>query len=309
MHAVMLMSIGSANLGRMRRHLRWILLLVAVPVSYFAIMAVHQAVYTATTGPVSSDTIGWALLRLLILLAAVAVPVVFLVCSLVSMNRTYRRARRAQGKYNKYEKFMLGNAQRAADAWEFARAARTDLLAQRVPRTIQQWDVIPYAGEQFFARLDLNYSRYYGQDVGYSQSSAFAFGRPAFVIGVLAVSAIANASARSKAAAQSAPQWREWQTTVVYVSNHRLAVHANGQWLSFDYAAMTAVYPEVDASTLVCQFNSSEPLLLSGDEAAIAAVFTTMQTHGVDGLRGHPALQSLDHASPAPSLPPLGRRA
>lgn len=302
------MSAGSAIVGRMRRHLRWILLLIAVPVSYFAIMALHQVMYDATTGPVSGDTIGWVLLRMLILLAALAVPLVLLVCSLISMNHTYRRARRAQGKYNKYERFMLGNAQHAADAWELARSARTDLLAQRIPPTIAQWDVIPYAGEQFFARLNLNYARYYGQDVGYSQSSAFAFGRPAFVVGVLAVSAITNAAARSKAAAQSAPQWREWQATTVYVTNHRLAVHAGGQWLSFDYAAMTAVYPEVDSSTLVCQFGSSEPMLLSGDEAAIAAVFTVMQTHGAEGLRGHPALQSLDHAAPAPSLPPLGRR-
>ncbi len=292
----------------MRRHLPWILLLIAVPVSYFAIMAVHQAVYEATTGPVSSDTIGWALLRMLILLAAVAVPVVFLVCSLVSMNRTYRRARRAKGKYNKYEKLMLANAQHGADAWEFARSVRTDLLAQRIPPTIQQWDVVPRAGEQFFARLNLTYARYYGQDLGYTQSSAFAFGRPAFVVGVLAVSAIANAAARSKAAAQSAPQWREWQTTAVYVTNHRLVAHAGGQWLSFDYAAMTAVYPEVDSSTLVCQFEASEPMLLSGDEAAIASVFTVMQTHGVEGLRGHPALQRLDHAAAAPSLPPVGRR-
>ena len=140
-------------------------------------------------------------------------------------------------------------------------------------------------GALLFARLTLNYARYYGQDVAYGQSSAIALGNPAFVAGVLAVSAIANASARSRAAAQATPQWREWQTTTVYVTSQRLAVHASGRWLSFEYRAITAVYPEVASATLVCQFDSTEPLLLSGDEAAIAAVLAVTQTHGLEALR------------------------
>lgn len=292
----------------MRRHLTWILLLAAVPASYFAIMAIHQAVYEATSGATPSESIGWTLVRMVILLAAVVAPLVFLVCALTAMTRTYRRARRARGRYTKYERHMLGQARHAADAWERARRIRADLLAQRVPPVMEQWEVVPYLGEQFFARLTPDYARYYGQDVAYQQSSTMAFGRPAFVVGVLAASAIANAAARSKAAARAAPQWREWQPVVAYVTNRRLAVHAGGQWLSFDYAAMTAVYPEVESSTLVCQFGNSEPLLLRGDEAAIAAVFTVMQTHGLPGLQGHPALQPLNQPAAEPALPPLGRR-
>ena len=100
-------------------------------------------------------------------------------------------------------------------------------------------------------------------------------------------------------AAPATPHWPEWQTTTVYVTSQRLAVHASGRWLSFEYRAITAVYPrEVASATLVCQFDSTEPLLLSGDEAAIAAVLAVTQTHGLEALRDHPALPA--------SRPPAG---
>ena len=239
----------------MRRHLHWILLLLAVPVSYLALMGLFFWVYSTTMAMPDAEAVGWALARMALLLAAVVVPIVFLIRAIVQMARTYRRAQRAAGRYSKYELSVLDRAQRAAGAWEFARSVRGDLLSGRMPPTIQQWDVVPYPGEHFFARLTLNYARYYGQDVAYGQSSAIALGNPAFVAGVLAVSAIANASARSRAAAQATPQWREWQTTTVYVTSQRLAVHASGRWLSFEYRAITAVYPEVASATLVCQFD------------------------------------------------------
>jgi len=303
------MSAGSASMGVMRRHLHWILLLTAVPVSYVLLMLVVQALSAAGRDATDSGARVWlALAQLVALAAAVVVPIVLLIRSIVQMTRTYRRAQRAKGRFTKREQSMLDRGRSASDAWERARAARSALLDHRVPASIQQWDIVPYADEVFFARSQLTYARYYGRDVMYSQSSTVALGNPAFVVGALAVTAISNASARSRAAAEATPQWREWQSSAVYVSNRRLAVHAGGRWLSFDYAAMTAVYPEVAAATLICQFADAEPLLLSGDDAALAAVFTVLQTHGLDALRRHPSLHALDREAALPDLPPVGRR-
>ncbi|MFT4259886.1 MAG: hypothetical protein QM568_09705 [Microbacterium sp.] len=295
----------------MRRHLHWILLLLAVPISYVLIMLVVQwlsgLVADATAAGDDGGRLGLNLAGLAALVAALVVPLVLLIRAIVQMRRTYRRAQRAKGRFTAYEQSMLDRGRYAADAWERARTARTALLAHEIPPSVQQWDVVPYAGEVFFAQVPLTYARYYGRDVSYAQTSAVALGNPAFVVGALAVTAISNASARSRAAAQSAPQWREWQTSSVYISNRRFAVHAGGQWLSFDYSAMTAVFPEAAASTLVCQFHSAAPLLLAGDDAALACVFAVLQTHGVDALRRHPSLQILDQPAAQPTLPPIGR--
>lgn len=296
-------------MGVMRRHLHWMILLAAVPVSYVLLMLVVQASSVAGDKATDPTAVVWfALAQLAALAAAVVVPVILLIRAVVQMTRTHRRAQRAKGRFTKREQSMLDRGLLASEAWERARAARIALLRHQVPATISQWDVVPYAGEVFFARTQLTYARYYGRDVMYSQSSTIALGNPAFVVGALAVTAIANSSARSRAAAEAAPQWREWQASAVYVSNRRLAVHAGGRWLSFDYTAMTAVYPEVAAATLVCQFAEAEPLLLSGDDAALAAVFTVLQTHGLDAVREHPSLLALDREVTLPDLPPVGRR-
>lgn len=288
----------------MRRHVHWITLLAGAAVAFFLLTWLSQLAASGVTR--QTPNVGPVLLAMALFCAAIVVPIVLIIRAIVQLSRTHRRAQRAKGRFTDREQRILARGRHAAGAWEHARGVRRDLLAQRVPGAMDQWDVVPVPGERFFARLVLTHARYYGRDVGYHQTSAFAFGRPAFVLGVLAVTAISNAAARSRAAAQSAPQWREWQTSTVYVTNKRLAVHAGGRWLSFDYAAMNAVYPEVAAGTLVCQFDQAEPLLLAGPEAPIAAIFTVLQTYGIEALRRHPSLQPLDHPASPPSLPPVG---
>lgn len=292
----------------MRRHVHWIILLIAVPVSYVVLMFAVQALMAAAAEEPGSARIWLGLAGIVALLAAVVVPIVLLIRAIIQMRRTFRRAQRSKGRYTKAEQQQLAAATDAAGWWEHARRVRGQLLAKEVPAAQQQWDVVPYPDERFFAALPITYARYYGTDVTYGQSSTVAIGHPAFVIGAFAVTAIANANARSRAATLAAAQWREWQQTMVYVTNRRLVVHAAGQWLSFDYDAVSAVYPDVGANALVCQFDRAEPMLLSGPAAPVAAIFTVLRTHGVDGVRDHPGLQPLDQPAAAPTLAPIGRR-
>ncbi|MEJ1090467.1 hypothetical protein [Microbacterium istanbulense] len=292
----------------MRRHVHWIALLLAAPLTYVVVMLVVEWL-DSVRAEARGDAIVWLTLSIgVALVVAVVAPVVLLIRSIVQMRRTFRRSQRAKGRFTAFERRQLDAATDAAAWWEYARRLRGQVLNRQVPESQQQWDVVPYEGERFFACLPLTYARYYGKDVGYTTSGMVAVGSPAFVVGAFAVSAIANASARSRAAKEAAPQWREWQQTTAYVTNHRIVTYVNGEWLTFEYGAISALYPDVASNALVCQFGSTEPLLLSGPATPVAAVVAVLQTHGLDGVRDHPGLQELARPAATPSLPPVGRR-
>lgn len=57
---------------------------------------------------------------------------------------------------------------------------------------------------------------------------------------------------------------------------------------------MTAVYPEVDRWTLICEFgDATEPRLLSGLSAPLMCVMTVLLTYGPDAVTQHPSLRPL----------------
>lgn len=168
-----------------------------------------------------------------------------------------------------------------------------------MPLTIPVWEVVPEAGEVFFYDVPVDYERYYGQDVSYRPASGFFLGSPAFILAGLAVSGVANASRRNAAEAQARMQWREGEHIRLVVSNHRLLCLVRGQWVSFHYAAMTAIYPEVAQWALVAEFQGIPPLRLRGVDAPIAAVMTVFATHGLPALAEHPSLQALGPVPPA----------
>ncbi|MFB7894359.1 hypothetical protein ACFC1I_19310 [Microbacterium sp. NPDC056044] len=281
----------------MRRHLRWIIPLVLAPVVY----VVCALAVTTLANSASPSDLGAELAVLALGAVAFVGPIVLLIVAIVQGNRTYREGRHRRGQFTAAELAVRDETDRRQRLWIEAAEFRQQLLRHEVPPSLQQWELVPYPGEVFFHDGPMTYARYSGTDVAYTQSNTLAVGHPAFVLATLAASAIGNAASRSHAAAQAREQWREWQTTRVLVSNQRLAVLASGQWLSFDYGAMTAIYPEVQASTLVCQFTGSVPMMLQGPHAAFATVMTVFATHGEAGLAGHPQLRALD-----PILPPAG---
>ena len=201
-----------------------------------------------------------------------------------------RRRRHARGKFTPAE-----TVQR--QAWSHAEHLLGDLLRRQTPATIRVWDLIPNQGEVFFSDASATYARYYGRDVSYSRSSTFAFGHPAFVLAALGASAIGNASRRSRAESIAREQWREHQSVRLVVSNQRLICQVGGQWLSFYYSAITAMYPEVEQWTLICQFDSAPPIMLHGEYIPAASVITTLMTHGLEALEEHPSLQRLRNAT------------
>ncbi len=261
-------------------------------------------VFISWTAAISSEVdpddpadVGASLAALGLLGLAFLLPLIALVFFIVGVVKAvsgWRRDRRhATGRYNRAELADRAQQEQFARAWADTSQLRATLAAHQVPPQIRVWDVIPRPNEVFFVDTAATYARFYGQNVSYAQSGGFFFGHPLFVAAGLAVTAAGNAARRSAAEAAAAAQWREHQGVRLIASNQRLICHANGQWLSFDYGAMTAVYPEVEQWSLVCQFDSAEPLMLHGPGVPAAAVITVLMTYGPDAVAEHPSLAPL----------------
>ncbi|GAA0966314.1 hypothetical protein [Frigoribacterium faeni] len=280
----------------MRRHLRWVIPLVAGVVVVVALPALASVV---TSSPGFDTSLGLSFLSLGLVLATPVAVVVTIVMSVRGGMRTFRDWRHRGGHYTKSERgaelARVNRLSASEAAWAEARRLRQALLAHQVPQSITVWEVVPQAGEVFFYSVEAEYERFYGQTVSYGGGGRFFFGHPAFVLAGLAVSTLSNASARRAAEAQARDQWREHQHIRLVVSNQRLICLAGGQWLSFPYSAMTAVYPEVGDWALVMEFDGiTSPLRLRGVDAPLAAVMTLFGTHGLDAVAQHPSLQLLD---------------
>lgn len=291
-------AINRAVWSWLSRHRRWVIPLVAIPVSYLIAAFGSTAI---RSNPDASTDVG--LMLALIVLAALGFlgPIVALVLTVVGAIKTWKRWRRANGHFPVREQAAYDAAVAsqlgAADAWDAARILRQHLLAGSVPPPIRVWEIVPRPGEVMFLDLPADYARYYGQDASYSQSSGFYFGHPLFVVAGLAANAVGNAARRNSALAHAREQWREQQPTRVVVTNQRLVCLAAGQWLSFPYSSMSAVYPETSTWTLICQFPDVPPLLLAGHGTPLVSVMTMMMTHGRAALSEHPSLLGLESRS------------
>ncbi|MDN3310350.1 hypothetical protein QWJ90_05370 [Microbacterium oryzae] len=275
----------------MRRHLRWIIPLLCVPVIYLAGALTIAAISEI---PDATESVGLGLTVLSVIAAMVVGMLVAAVLTVTGALRVRRESRRRRGILTPFEQVQQARAQQELARWEAARALRSTLLRRQVPATMPVWHVVPEGDEVFFFELEADYERYYGQDVTYTSAGGVFAGRPAFVLAGLAASAVVTASRRSAANAAAAEQWREWEHVRVLVSNRRLVCLVRGQWMSFHYGAMTAIYPEVSSWTLVTEFGGTiAPLRLRGADVPLAAVMTVFAAYGEDGLARHPGLAPL----------------
>ena len=275
----------------MRRHLRWLIPLILIPLTYLAGCLVLN---TLDDVPTQGPNVGLALTELSVAGLTVLLPLIGTVFAVVGGVSAIRSWRRSRGHFSRVERAANAAADQADIAWQQARHLRATLIERKIPEAITVWDVVPRPGESMFFDLRASYARHYGQDVTYTQRSGFFFGHPAFVLTGIAATQIGNSARRNAAEVAAQATWREWQECRVVVTNQRIICQAGGRWLTFDYDAMVAVYPEVEKWTLICNFGDrSEPLLLSGLSAPTIAVMTLLVTHGVEAVRSHPSLQQL----------------
>jgi hypothetical protein len=141
----------------------------------------------------------------------------------------------------------------------------------------------------------LGYARFYGTSATYQQSSTLLLGSATFVAAGLAANAIANASARQRAQAHAAHQWRDHATVRTILTNHRLLCDYRGQWLSFWHTGVVEFQGDVAQWLFVLRYEVGDPIMLHGPAAPWFAVSVARLVYGRDGLR-LPALAPLAHA-------------
>jgi len=280
-----------------RGHLAWAIPLLLIPVAYFGLILAAISLSPAESSGSGSDFLRSAG-ALILFLGAAVVPLALLIRVIVVLVRIWRSWRRSQGHLTAKERRV--EAQVAINDRAFADGLRVrDRLLRGEPLpALPISDVLPARGERLLLRGVARYRRYYGQVVNYSTSGTFAMGRPTFVAAMLVTSAIANSSARSRAEAAARAQWREDQALEVIVSDRRIwcrTPHAG--WLTFDYAGVTALYPDPEHQGLVLEFERGEPLFLAGPIIPMACMIVVHARLGTEGLRTHPALAAL------PALP------
>lgn len=272
----------------MKRHLKWLVYLLLIPVAYLAAGFGLETLRNADFEPVSAG-----LIALMIFSLWAVSTVIFVVRFIRAAHAAFRRYRRSKGHFNKAERSQL-ETQRVYDAGlESARALAASLSRGRPPAPIEVWGIVLEPGEELHLQISCDYARFYGLSGQYVHTSGFFWGQPAFVLAGLGVTALANRSRRQAAEAASRQQWREMQRTSAFFTNRRILIQVGGRWLSFYYSGVTACYPEPENSSVVLDFPDTQPLLIGGPEAPLAAAYLVWALYGERGLASHPALQGL----------------
>jgi hypothetical protein len=184
-----------------------------------------------------------------------------------------------------------------AHAWGEAVGLLRHLAAGGWPPQLTVWGLVLQPGEVALAHLPVHHSRLYGHNLTAYSSAPLILGSPAFVIGGLVGSALADSRTRREVAAANAVVWRDQQHSTVVVTDRRLLVHAYGEWLSFWHSAVVVFHPDLHAWTTVLDFPDVPALRLHGPATPLLNTYLCWLLHGVEGLHHHPALDLLRAAA------------
>ena len=162
----------------------------------------------------------------------------------------------------------------------YARLLGGDELAVTPPTALRlNPDEVPHA------ETVIGYARFYGTAVQYRQSNSFWFGSATFVAAGMAAEAIGNASARRRAEAAAAAQWRDHAIVRCVLTNHRLLCDYSGSWLSFWHNGVVEFLGDLARWSFVLRYEVGEPLMLHGPGAPWLAVAVARIVYGPRGLQ------------------------
>lgn len=272
-----------------RDHLRWLAGAIAT-----ITLTVYFVLTVAPLSGAPSPTAGETALLIIVPVGVLACAAWTLSALLSCLRRAWRTYRFSHGHPNKAESQALAAVRERQETVSHAQAVARDLAGPQALTLERPWEINIPQDERVLFDGTSAYSRYYGTDAVYTQTSGFFYGKPAFVVAGLGLTAAANRSRRNAALRASMDQWRELQIARYVVTDRRVLVHRlDGQWLTFPFSATTALYPHLEAETLFLEFPDTSPVRIQGPASAVASVVAVWYAHGVDGLLRHPALDPL----------------
>ncbi|WP_142282918.1 hypothetical protein [Mycobacterium aquaticum] len=172
--------------------------------------------------------------------------------------------------------------------WLYARGAAHRFARGISPPEIEVFGPVLGVDEFGLLEADLAYSRLYAAGDGrYEKTSMLVVGRPAVMVGALAVGAAVNH--RRKVAAQHAAEqrWRDHQQIRVTATNHRLLCNTlDAGFESYYYGGITEFYPDLDGWQLTLAFDGKvAPLRLAGPAAPALCLWTATAVLGDRWIR------------------------
>ena len=272
----------------MKKHCGWFLPLAGIATVYVMGPLGMNAVVASGLGDIPKG-----LILLGIIGASIIVSIYLFIKSVENGYRVFRAHRRSRGHFTKAERAQADLQRTCETSWSAARMLAAQLGRGQPPAALEVWGIVLEPGESVHLLINADYARYYGLNGTYVHTSGFFWGRPAFVLAGVGITALANRSRRRAADAASQQQWRDGQHTQMFLTNRRIICQVNGRWLSFAYGQVSACYPEPENNSMVLEFHSSEPLLIGGAEAPLAIAYLVWALYGEHGLAAHPALNSL----------------
>jgi hypothetical protein len=176
--------------------------------------------------------------------------------------------------------YPVGGADDWTQWWQYARRSAR-LFAEGVePPTIQVFGPVLEADEVGLLSADVTYSRRYGGSGRYSRSDLLVLGRPAVIVGALAVNAAINHHRKVAARRAAEVRWRDEHRVHVIATNYRLLCNTDEGLQNYWYDDVTEFYPDLDRWTVTLAFDDYAPLRLCGPVAPALSLWTATAVLG-----------------------------
>ncbi len=165
--------------------------------------------------------------------------------------------------------------------WDQARLSAQAFLAGHIPSEIAIFGPVLDDDERGLLEADVDVSFFYGGTGQYARSDYFVVGRPAVMVGALAVNAAINRRRKIAAQRDAEPTWRDRQTAHLWSTTHRL-IWDRGQGVeSLAYCEITGFYPDLDTWTAVLATGDGyPPVRLQGPAVPLVALWTATAVLG-----------------------------
>jgi hypothetical protein len=175
---------------------------------------------------------------------------------------------------------LVGGADEWTQWWHYARRSARLFAAGVEPPTIQVFGPVLEADEVGLLSADVTYSRRYGGSGHYSRSDLLILGRPAVMVGALAVNAAINHRRKVAARREAVERWRDEHRLQVIATNYRLLCNTDQAWENYWYGDVTEFYPDLDRWSMTLGFDGYAPLRLCGPAAPALSLWTATAVLG-----------------------------
>lgn len=165
--------------------------------------------------------------------------------------------------------------------WDHARSSAKAFVAGHTPPEIAIFGPVLDSDEHGLLDADLTLSFLYGGDGQYARSDYFVVGRPAVMVGALAVNAAINRRRKIAARRDAELRWRDQQTAHLWSTTYRLIWDGESGLESLWYGDVTGFYPDLDSWTLTLATGDGQPpVRMQGPAVPLVSLWTATAVQG-----------------------------